>query len=72
MANDLDELMSRDPLSLSTQDIDSIIAYHRAQRARKASGEKPTKPASASIDISEITKKLVKEAKPTLKMDRRI
>ena len=72
MANDLDELMSRDPLSLSAQDIDSIIAYHRTQRARKAAGEKPTKPASASIDISEITKKLVKEAKPTLKMDRRI
>jgi hypothetical protein len=42
---DLDELMSRDPLSLSDQDIESIIARHRNQRARKASGEKISKPA---------------------------
>lgn len=42
---DLDELMARDPLELSEQDIDAIIEYHRKQRARKASGEKVTKPA---------------------------
>lgn len=42
---DLDELMARDPLELSSQDIDAIIEYHRKQRARKASGEKVTKPA---------------------------
>ena len=72
MSSDLDDLMSRDPLNLSTQDIDSIIAYHRNQRARRAAGEKPSKPASAGIDISQITKKLVKEAKPVVKMDRRI
>jgi len=72
MANDLDELMSRDPLDLSSQDIDAIIAYHRNQRARRASGEKPTKPASAGIDISAITNKLVKDVKPTVKPDRRI
>jgi hypothetical protein len=72
MSNDLDELMSRDPLSLSSQDIDAIIAYHRNQRARRASGEKPIKTASAGIDISAITNKLVKEAKPVVKPDRRI
>ena len=62
--SDLDELMSRDPLDLSAQDIDAIIAYHRNSRARKARGEKPEKIASASVDISAITKKLVTEVKP--------
>lgn len=37
--SELDELMSRDPLSLSAADIDSIIAYERQFRARKAAGE---------------------------------
>lgn len=36
--SELDELMSRDPLDLSSQDIDSIIAYHRDLRAKKAAG----------------------------------
>lgn len=37
--SELDELMSRDPLDLSAADIDSIIAYERQFRARKAAGE---------------------------------
>lgn len=37
--SELDELMSRDPLDLSSQDIDAIIAYHRDLRAKKAAGE---------------------------------
>lgn len=37
--SELDELMSRDPLDLSAADIDSIIAYHRDLRAKKAAGE---------------------------------
>lgn len=53
--NDLDELMSRDPIELSKQDIDTIIAYHRKQRARRASGEKPSKDtAGPRIDLSKI------------------
>jgi hypothetical protein len=73
MSNDLDELMARDPLTLSAQDIDAIIDYHRKQRARRASGEKPTKPtASAGIDISSITQKLVKAAKPAGNFVRRV
>ena len=71
MANDLDELMSRDPMSLSAKDIDAIIAYHRNQRARKASGEKPVRTSSANVDISAITKKIVKESKPAVVCDRR-
>ena len=69
--SDLDELMSRDPLDLSAQDIDKIIDYHRTQRARRASGEKPSKPASASIDISAITQKLVQATKPAVTIARR-
>lgn len=52
---ELDELMSRDPLELSEQDIEKIVTYHRHQRARKASGEKPTKP---TVDLSGILNKL--------------
>lgn len=59
---DVDTLMARDPLSLSAQDIDQIIAYHRKARARKAAGEKPIKP---KIDISAILKAAPKpEAAP--------
>ncbi len=71
MANDLDELMSRDPCDLSSADIDAIIAYHRAQRARRASGERPTKPKSTGIDISEIRAKLISETAPAPTITRR-
>lgn len=55
-AIDLDELMSRPVTELSSSDIDAIVTYHRAQRARRASGEKITKP---KVDISSIMSKLV-------------
>lgn len=54
--SDLDDLMYKDPLELSAQDIDAIIAYHRNIRAKKAAGEKPTKP--AAVDISSILSKI--------------
>lgn len=67
MSNDLDLLMSRmeeinakAATELTPEDIDIIIEYHRRQRSRKASGEKPAKP--ASVDISSIMNKLT--AKP--------
>lgn len=41
--NDINLLMSLDPLELSKQDIDIIIAYHRNQRALREKGLKPTK-----------------------------
>ncbi len=54
--NDLDELMSRDPLELSAQDIDAIIAYQRKSRAQWTSGVKPKKetPASQKVDLVEL------------------
>jgi hypothetical protein len=73
MSNDLDELMSRDPLDLSSTDIDRIIEYHRVQRGRRAAGEKPIKAtAAAGLDISAITNKLVTAAKPEVKITRRV
>lgn len=47
--NEIDELMRKPVLELTAQDIDSIVAYHRRQRARKIAGEKPTKP---KVDLS--------------------
>ena len=41
--SELDELMSRDPIALSAQDIDKHIAYQRAQRARREAGARPKK-----------------------------
>jgi hypothetical protein len=36
--SELDELMSRNPLEMTKDDINSIIAYQRADRARRAEG----------------------------------
>lgn len=41
--SELDELMQRDPLELSSADIDKIIAMQRQFRARKESGAKTRK-----------------------------
>ena len=55
MPNEIDVLMALDPLELSAQDIDSIIAYHRKNRAIVESGGKPkrgaTGPALTLADI---------------------
>lgn len=65
MANDLDELMDRDPLSLTDQDINRIIEYQRASRARRAAGEKIARPSTApALDIDALTKKLKPATKP--------
>lgn len=42
-AETLDELMSRDPLDLTDRDLDKIIAYQRAQRAKAEAGVRVTK-----------------------------
>lgn len=42
--NDIDELMSIDPLELSKQNLDRIIAYQRKQRALREAGVKTRKP----------------------------
>ena len=44
--SELDELMQRDPLELSAQDIDKIIAFQRQARARRETGGPKTKRAT--------------------------
>lgn len=58
MPNDLDILMAhvaeinvKLPLTYTTQDLDILIAYHRHNRARRATGFKPTKPVKPTIDV---------------------
>jgi hypothetical protein len=53
--NYLDWLMHLDPLELSAQNIDQIIAAHRAARAAQAGGAKAKRLASpAHIDINSL------------------
>src|SRR5207253_5326650 len=46
--SELDDLISRDPLDLSAQDIDAIIAMQRQYRARLEAGVKPKRGARAA------------------------
>lgn len=64
--SDLDALMDRDPLSLSSQDIDTIIAYQRKQRARRAAGEKVVKDTGPRKSLSEILGKTMPVAAPAI------
>ena len=70
---DLDTLMSRDPTTLTRDDISAIIAYHRQARARRASGEKPPRSKSnpAALDLSTISAKLLTAAAPATTITRR-
>jgi len=67
--NDIDFLMSLDPLELSKQDIDIIIAYHRNQRALREKGVKPKKDKGPSSPLDLVALGL-KPAAP--KINRRI
>mgnify|MGYP001282473290 CR=1 FL=1 len=59
--SDVDLLMDLDPLSLADADIDAIVAYHRNIRAKKAAGEKPTKP---KVDVSSAVSSILNKIKP--------
>jgi hypothetical protein len=50
--SELDELISRDPLKLSAQDIDRIIAFQRAARARREAGGGRAKKGDAKPTVS--------------------
>lgn len=55
--HDLDALMSEDPLNLSAQDLDRIIAYQRKMRAQREAGvrvKKPKDEAPTKLDISSL------------------
>jgi hypothetical protein len=76
MTNDIDTLMTRvaeinkRDLPLSADDIDILIAGYRAQRARRAAGEKPYRPKAKLEDMPELAA-LVQPPKPAFTLKRR-
>lgn len=66
--SDLNDLMARvDEINAKSppyteDDITTIIAYHRNNRARRAAGEKPTKP---KVDIAAILGSVRSSSKPS-------
>lgn len=52
--NELDILMSKDPLELSSQDIDAIIEYQRRARRDYESGVKPKKADTQKVDLQKL------------------
>jgi hypothetical protein len=56
--SELDELISRDPLDLSAQDIDKIISFQRAARARREAGGRTKKEYASqpgqSLDLAKL------------------
>lgn len=57
--SDLDVLMSLDPLGLSAQDLDRIIAYQRKTRIQREAGVKTKKPKAVApkMDLSALIAK---------------
>ena len=62
--NNVDTLMDLDPLELTAENIDGIIAYHRKNRANAAAGIKPKREAGPKIDISAVMQGLVQGDAP--------
>lgn len=65
--SDLDTLMSQDPLSLSDQDLDRIIAYQRKMRSLREQGVKVKKPkaepgTAPKLDLASLMAKPAKES----------
>ena len=58
--SDIDTLMAQDPLLLSTQDLDRIIAYQRKMRVQREAGVRTKKVSdkpATKIDISSLLAK---------------
>ena len=70
MNNEIDLLMTLDPLDLTTQDIDKYVAYQRRMRAMNEAGVKPEKQRLNSVQGSALLNKLKLVA--PVKVDRRI
>lgn len=62
--NDINLLMDKDPLDLANEDIETIIAYHRAQRGAFDQGQQPKKKAEPQVDLSSVMKALAPMAPP--------
>jgi hypothetical protein len=69
MANEIDELMDRDPLELTKDDIANIVKYHRSVRHQIESGHKPKKDTGPKLSLDSVLKNLIpaKPAAPPMK-----
>lgn len=70
MQNEIDRLMSLDPLDLSAQDIDEIIAYQRKSRQNWEAGIKPKKESSGKVSLDKVMETLIPKA-PVVELKRR-
>lgn len=71
--SDINDLMDRDPLELSEQDIDAIIAYQRKMRGLAESGKRPKKEAGPTKKLSLLDLGITAKAEPaTLGVRRRV
>lgn len=60
--SEIDDLMNLDPLELSSQDIDKIIAYQRKQKQNFELGIKPKKEKGASVSLDNVLSALKVQA----------
>lgn len=72
MANEIDELMNLDPLSMTAKDIDGIIAYHRRNRANAEAGIKPKKETGPKVSLDSVLANLIPAKPAAAPMKRRI
>lgn len=68
--SDLNDLMDKDPLQLSKQDIDAIIAYHRQHKLNIQAGMKTKKDTGPKITLGSVLDHLIKPK--TLDVKRRV
>ena len=69
--SEIDELMDKDPLQLTDQDLTQIIAYQRKMRQAWESGVKPKKEEGPKVDLSSVMKKLIPAKPPEQQIKRR-
>lgn len=71
MANEIDTLMTLDPLDLTTTDISKLVAYQRRMRQMYEAGVKPEKQALDKIQGSALLERLKLKAPAKPLTDRR-
>lgn len=78
MPSELDELMDRDPESLSDRDLDGIILYHRKRRAEKQAlppgtrGKRATKDIGEKVSLAGFAERITQKAAAPAIIKRRI
>lgn len=63
MPTEINLLMDIDPLDLSEQNLDEIIAYHRANRAKEVGGKLKKPKPEGGVDLTEVMAKLIAKNK---------